>query len=64
MAKIDIGICTYDISGAKDTKAKEALAQGVHILDQAHLGCESYYMELAELKDSIEKEFDVKIKNV
>ena len=64
MAKIDIGICVYDISGEKDGKAREALEQGVQVLDQAHLGCESYYMELADLKDSIEKEFDVKIKNV
>ena len=64
MAKIDIGICVYDISGEKDGKAREALEKGIHILDQAHLGCESYYMELADLKDSIEKEYDVKIKNV
>ena len=64
MAKIDIGICVSDISGEQDGKAREALTQGIHKLDQAHLGCESYYMELAELKSNIEKEFDVKIKNV
>lgn len=63
MAKIDIGICVYDISGEQDGKAKDALEKGVQVLDRSHLGCESYYMELAELKDSIEKEFDVKIKN-
>ena len=55
MAKIDIGICVYDISGEQDGKAKDALEKGVQVLDRSHLGCESYYMELAELKDSIEK---------
>ncbi|MBQ5583585.1 MAG: hypothetical protein IIU74_02480 [Ruminiclostridium sp.] len=64
MAKIDIGICVYDISGEQDGTAKDALEKGVQVLDRSHLGCESYYMELADLKDSIEKEFDVKIKNV
>ena len=64
MAKIDIGICVYDISGEQDKKAKDALEKGVHVLDRSRLGCESYYMELAELKNNIEKEFDVKIKNV
>ena len=63
MAKIDIGICVYDISGEQDSKARDALEKGVQVLDRSHLGCESYYMELAELKDNIEKEFDVKIKN-
>lgn len=64
MANIDIGICVYDISGDQENEAKDALAQGIHILDQAHLGCESYYMELADLKSNIEKAFDVKIKNI
>lgn len=64
MAKIDIGICLYEITGEEESKAQEALKNGVHILDRSHLGCENYYMELAGLRDSIEREYGVTIKNI
>lgn len=64
MAKIDIGICIYDINGPEEDKAQEALKEGIDVLDRSHLGCENYYMKLADLRDSIQQEFGVTIKNI
>lgn len=64
MAKVDIGICIYDISGPEESEAQAALEKGIQKLNSSHLGCENYYWKLADLRDDIEQEFGVTIKNI